>query len=73
MPLYEYQCTDCATKFELRRRFDDRRAVACPKCHGEAHRIFSPAALIFKGPGFYTTDNRKNGSSPEEPGTASSS
>lgn len=29
--------------------------------------MFSPAAIIFKGPGFYITDNRKDGSTPEEP------
>lgn len=73
MPLYEYKCLDCSTTFDLRRRFDDRSAVTCPKCHGEARRLFSPVALMFKGPGFYTTDNRKNGSNPKEPGDASCS
>lgn len=72
MPLYEYQCLHCQHRFDLRRSFEDRRAIACPKCQGEAQRVFSPAALIFKGPGFYTTDNRKNGPKPEEPATASS-
>ena len=67
MPLYEYQCLDCTTKFELRRCFDDKSAVTCPRCQGKVRRIISPVPVIFQGPGFYVTDNRKNGSSPESP------
>ena len=65
MPLYEYQCLNCSTRFEVRRGFHDESAVPCPKCQGEVQRIFSPVPAIFKGPGFYTTDNRKNSSTPE--------
>ncbi len=35
MPIYEYVCDDCGTKFEkLLRRNED--ALACPKC-GQSH------------------------------------
>ena len=35
MPIYEYQCEDCGTKFEkLVRRGEN--AVACPSC-GQSH------------------------------------
>ena len=67
MPIYEYQCLSCSTKFEIRRGFNDKSPVACPECQGEGRLLFSPAAIIFKGPGFYITDNRKDGSTPEEP------
>lgn len=73
MPVYEYQCMYCDTQFEVRRSFGDEPAVTCPRCQARARRIFSPVAVIFKGQGFYTTDNRKNGSPPEEPGDASCS
>ena len=34
MPLYEYKCNECDTKFEeLTMRPDDR--VTCPKCESE--------------------------------------
>ena len=33
-------------------------AVACPLCGGRAQRIFAPVPIIFKGPGFYVTDQR---------------
>ena len=37
MPIYEYRCEDCGTKFEkLVRRSDDAAALACPSC-GEKH------------------------------------
>lgn len=35
MPLYEYLCSDCNTKFEIRRsmkEIDD--PATCPQCHG---------------------------------------
>ena len=67
MPLYDYQCSRCSTKFELRRGFNDRSTAACPKCRGEACHIFSPVPIIFKGAGFYTTDNRKNGGNGSTP------
>ncbi len=37
MPIYEYACDDCGTKFEkLVRRTADADAIACPSC-GEKH------------------------------------
>ncbi len=46
MPIYEYICDDCGTKFEkLVRRNQD--AIACPGC-GESHlkTAFRPSPLI---------------------------
>jgi len=31
----------------------------CPDGHRGARRIYVPVDIIFKGSGFYTTDNRK--------------
>ena len=33
---------------------------SCPRCHGKAHRLFSPVPIIFKGSGFYVTDSTKD-------------
>ena len=73
MPCYEYECKYCGNTFELRRSFDDTKAVECPVCHGEARQHFSPVSVIYKGPGFYTTDNRRNGTNPKASCAASCS
>jgi putative FmdB family regulatory protein len=64
MPTYEYECRNCSLRFEVKRRFGDDGASFCPSCGSAAHRIFSPVPIIFKGPGFYVTDNRKNHNRP---------
>jgi putative FmdB family regulatory protein len=59
MPIYEYECKKCACRFELTRRFsEDEGSPCCPRCRGKGRRIFSPSAILFKGSGFYVTDNR---------------
>jgi putative FmdB family regulatory protein len=63
LPIYQYHCPKCNLKFELKQSFSDESMVACPKCQNGAQRLFSPVPVIFKGSGFYVTDNRK--SSPE--------
>jgi len=59
VPIYEYECDSCNFRFEKKQRFDAKPETACPKCQGLAHRVFHPAPVIFKGSGFYVTDNRK--------------
>ena len=65
VPIYEYKCDDCSTQFELRCGFNDESELSCPECKGKMRRVLSAVPIIFKGPGFYVTDNRKNGSTPE--------
>ncbi|MBI4188329.1 MAG: zinc ribbon domain-containing protein [Chloroflexi bacterium] len=65
MPIYEYECTCCPTRFELKQSFDEDSQVTCPKCGGDAMRVFSPVPVIFKGSGFYVTDYRGKNSSSE--------
>jgi len=36
MPIYEYKCADCGTKFEKLVRNGNAADLACPKC-GEKH------------------------------------
>jgi len=42
----------------MRKGFGEDSSTPCPKCKGEGERIFSPVPIIFKGAGFYVTDNR---------------
>ena len=69
MPLYEYQCQDCGVRFERRQHINDEPVKVCPECGGEVHRLIQPIGIIFKGSGFYVTDNRAK-SSTAKPGSA---
>ena len=69
MPLYEYQCQDCGVRFERRQHINDEPVRICPECEGEVRRLIQPVGVIFKGSGFYVTDNRAK-SSTAKPGNA---
>ena len=62
MPLYEYQCQDCGVRFERMQHMNDEPVKVCPECGGEVHRLIQPVGVIFKGSGFYVTDNRAKSS-----------
>ncbi len=59
MPIYEYECNLCHSRFEKKQRFDEEPIAICPKCQGKVRRVFHPVPIIFNGSGFYVTDNRK--------------
>jgi putative FmdB family regulatory protein len=67
MPLYEYECKECGLRFQRRQHFTEDPLEACPECKGEVHRLVHPVAIIFKGKGFYVTDNRKASSATSVP------
>jgi putative FmdB family regulatory protein len=69
MPLYEYECKVCGVRFERRQHITDNPVKACPECGGEVHRLIHPVGIIFKGSGFYVTDNPKARSSTTVPKT----
>lgn len=60
MPLYVYQCTDCGVRFEATQSFHDEPLTTCPECSGSIYRVIGSTGVIFKGSGFYVTDNRKS-------------
>jgi len=62
MPLYEYRCEDCGVRFERRQHINDDPVKVCPECGGAVHRLIHPVGIIFKGSGFYVTDNRAKSS-----------
>jgi putative FmdB family regulatory protein len=67
MPLYEYQCQECTTRFERIERASELKDGICPECGGTAHRLIGSPALQFKGSGWYVNDYGKgngNGSGP---------
>ena len=60
MPTYEYACTSCSHRFETRQRMTDDPITTCPECHGSTYRVLFPVGIVFKGSGFYKTDNSPN-------------
>lgn len=57
LPTYEYECNECRAKFEKRQSFHDDPISSCPKCEGIARRVIHSVPILFKGSGFYCTDN----------------
>ena len=62
MPTYQYACTECEEPLEVVQKFSDDALTECPACGGRLRKIFSPAAIVFRGSGFYRTDSRKSSS-----------
>jgi putative FmdB family regulatory protein len=60
MPLFEYQCEACGVRFERLQRKRDAILKECPECGGPVRRLIQPPRIIFKGSGFYVTDNRRS-------------
>lgn len=58
MPTYQYRCTSCDTDLEAVQKFSDDPLTVCPECQGNLRKVFSAVGVVFKGSGFYATDNR---------------
>lgn len=58
MPTYEYVCQSCGTHVEVYQRFSDEPLTECGLCGGPLRKVFHAAGILFKGPGFYSTDSR---------------
>lgn len=59
MPIYTYRCEHCGVQFDRRQSFDDAPLTICPECETETLRkVYLPVGIVFKGSGFYATDNR---------------
>ena len=66
MPNYEFKCSLDHTWVQHRLITERDDSGNCPECGREGARVFNPVPIIFKGPGFYVTDNRKQEGSNEE-------
>jgi putative FmdB family regulatory protein len=59
MPVYTYRCENCGVQFDRQQRFSDAPLTRCPECDEDALRkVYTPVGIVFKGSGFYATDNR---------------
>jgi putative FmdB family regulatory protein len=69
MPIYVYRCSNCDYEFEHNQKFADPHLKRCPECGKMTlNKVFTPATIIYKGSGFYSTDHRSSsGSTPTTP------
>lgn len=72
MPLYTYRCNENDHEFQARQRMLDDPLTECPVCGGPVRRIVSSVGVVFKGSGFYVTDNRSSKVNGGKPGKAKS-
>ncbi len=74
MPTYQYACTDCDHAFEQVQSFSEDSLTTCPQCEGRLRKVFNAVGVVFKGSGFYRTDNRSDSksSSATTPATSTS-
>lgn len=73
MPTYEYACRSCGTHLEVVQRFTDDPLTECPACGGTLRKVYGQIGIVFKGNGFYKTDNRPASSSATADGSATGS
>lgn len=73
MPIYEYECTKCAHRFEVIQKVSDAPIKKCEKCKAKVERLISSPAIQFKGTGWYVTDYAKKGSGPSESSSSTKS
>lgn len=72
MPTYLYECVSCG-RFEEFQKITDQPLKKCPKCGDNVKKIIGSPGIIFKGTGFYSTDNKgsnsavTNGNTKEKP------
>ena len=61
MPVYTYRCENCGIQFERNQKFTDQPLTRCPECNKKTlHKVYTPVGIVFKGSGFYSTDNRSS-------------
>jgi len=58
MPIYTYRCRTCDHTFERNQRMSEPPLRDCPVCEGSVRRVINSVGIVFKGSGFYITDNR---------------
>lgn len=58
MPTYEYRCTKCGEHIEVYQSFSEEPLKKHAGCGGKLNKVLGSVGIVFKGSGFYRTDNR---------------
>jgi putative FmdB family regulatory protein len=59
LPKYAYRCSACDARYDRVEGFDAPSRHDCPECGGLSKRQFSAPTIVFKGSGWYATDNKR--------------
>jgi len=73
VPTYQYACTECGADLEVVQSFSDDPLTTCPECQGRLRKVYSAVGIVFKGSGFYRTDNSSSSNSSALTGSSKSS
>jgi putative FmdB family regulatory protein len=73
VPTYQYACTECDHAFEQFQSFSEDSLTVCPRCEGRLRKVFNAVGVVFKGSGFYRTDNRSDSGSASTAASTSTS
>jgi len=63
MPIYEFECRACSTRFDRLQKLSDPDPDTCPECGAQAQiarRLTAPSFRL-SGSGWYETDFKKDG------------
>lgn len=63
MAIYKFRCSACDTEEEVRTGYD--KPAYCSICKERMKKVFYPTAIVFRGQGFYKTDNASKVDLPE--------
>jgi putative FmdB family regulatory protein len=62
MPIYEFECAACGTRFDRLQKLSDPDPTDCPTCAApRVHRRVTAPAFRLSGSGWYETDFKKDG------------
>ncbi len=61
MPMYTYRCEN-GHEFEYQQRMTEAPLNECLTCEATVRRVVNSVGVVFKGSGFYITDNSRGGS-----------
>ncbi len=62
MPIYEFECAACRTRFDRLQKLSDPDPSDCPQCGAaRVHRRLTAPAFRLSGSGWYETDFKKQG------------
>lgn len=62
MPIYEFECGGCGTRFDRLQKLSDSDPTRCPQCDAaQVRRRLTAPAFRLSGSGWYETDFKKAG------------
>lgn len=62
MPIYEFECATCSTRFDRLQKLSDPDPAQCPECGNPTiKRCLTAPSFRLAGSGWYETDFKKDG------------